>query len=44
MAGALGVSLGGPRPFGNETIADAWVGDGRARAIVSDIQRAIFLI
>ena len=31
MAGALGVFLGGPRPFGNETIAGAWVGDGRAR-------------
>ena len=44
MAGALRVSLGGARPFGNETIAGAWVGDGHARAMVSDIQRAIFLI
>jgi adenosylcobinamide-phosphate synthase len=44
MAGALGLALGGPRPFGDETIAGAWVGDGRARATVSDIQRAIFLI
>ena len=44
IAGALGVALGGPRPFGDETIAGAWVGDGRARATVSDIQRAIYLI
>ena len=44
MAGALGVALGGPRPYGNDTIAGAWIGEGRARATVSDIQRAIFLI
>ena len=44
MAGALGVALGGPRPFGDQTIAGAWIGDGRARTTVSDIQRAIFLI
>jgi len=44
LAGALGVALGGPRPFGDQTMAGAWVGDGRARATVSDIQRAIYLI
>lgn len=44
MAGALGIALGGPRPFEDETVAGAWIGDGRARATVSDIQRAIFLI
>jgi len=44
MAGALGGFLWAARPFGNETIAGAWVGDGRARAMVSDIQRVIFLI
>lgn len=43
-AGALGLALGGPRPFGDETIAGAWIGDGRARATVSDVQRAVFLI
>jgi adenosylcobinamide-phosphate synthase len=44
MAGALGVALGGPRPFGDKTLAGAWIGEGRARATVSDIQRAIFVI
>lgn len=44
MAGALGVALGGPRPFGDKTMAGSWVGDGRARATASDIQRAIYLI
>ena len=29
MAGALGVALGGPRLFNDETLAGAWVGDGR---------------
>jgi len=44
MAGALGIAVGGPQPFENETIAGAWIGDGRARAMVSDIQRAVYLI
>ncbi len=44
MAGALGVALGGPRPFGDQTTAGAWIGDGRARAQVADVQRAVFLI
>ena len=44
VAGALGVALGGPRTFGDRTVAGAWVGDGRARATSQDIQRAIFLL
>jgi adenosylcobinamide-phosphate synthase len=44
MAGALGVALGGPRPYGDDVIGGAWIGDGRARATVSDIQRAVFLL
>lgn len=44
MAGALGLALGGPRPFTEETVAGAWIGDGRARATVGDIQRAVLLI
>jgi adenosylcobinamide-phosphate synthase len=44
VAGALGVALGGPRSFGDKTVAGAWVGDGRARATSPDIQRAVFLI
>jgi len=44
MAGALGVALGGPRPFGDQTLAGTWIGDGRARARISDVQRAVFVV
>lgn len=44
MAGALGIALGGPRPFDGGTLPGKWIGDGRARATAGDINRAVFLI
>jgi adenosylcobinamide-phosphate synthase len=43
-AGALGVSLGGPRRVAGAPVAQAWIGDGRARAGVQDLARAIYLL
>jgi adenosylcobinamide-phosphate synthase len=43
MAGALGVSLGGPHPDGGVVIHEPWIGDGRARATAGDIGRALAL-
>jgi len=42
-AGALGLSLAGPRVYGGETVEDAWMGDGRADAEPGDILRALSL-
>ncbi|MBM3541164.1 MAG: cobalamin biosynthesis protein CobD [Alphaproteobacteria bacterium] len=41
MAGALGLSLGGPRRYGRETVEGAWFGDGRRDARTDDIARAL---
>jgi adenosylcobinamide-phosphate synthase len=43
MAGALGLSLAGPRVYGGVTIDDAVMGDGRRDATVADIRRALTL-
>ncbi|MFN3672130.1 MAG: adenosylcobinamide-phosphate synthase CbiB [Bosea sp. (in: a-proteobacteria)] len=43
MAGALGLRLAGPRVYGAVTVADGWMGDGRAEADASDIRRALRL-
>ncbi len=43
MAGALGLRLAGPRVYGTERVADAWMGDGRAEADADDIARALRL-
>lgn len=43
MAGALGLSLGGPHRDGGVVITEAWIGDGRARATPADIGRALAL-
>jgi adenosylcobinamide-phosphate synthase len=43
MAGALGLSLGGPRIYAEGTVADSWIGDGRARATHRDIRRALYV-
>lgn len=43
MAGALGLALAGPRSYQGETVADHWMGDGRARATHKDISRALLL-
>jgi adenosylcobinamide-phosphate synthase len=37
MAAVLGVRLAGPRSYGGETVADAWMGDGRAEVTAQDI-------
>ncbi len=42
-AGALGLSLAGPRRYGGVMIQDAWMGEGRARATAADIRRALLL-
>jgi adenosylcobinamide-phosphate synthase len=43
MAGALGLSLAGPRVYGSERIEDAYMGDGRREATAADIARALRL-
>ena len=44
IAGALGLSLAGPRRYGNELVDDAWMGDGRAAATVTDVRRTLRLL
>lgn len=43
MAGALDLSLAGPRHYPQLTVNDKWIGEGRARATVGDIRRALYL-
>ena len=43
MAGALGLSLGGPRAYGTDAVDGVWLGDGRADATAADIDRALRL-
>jgi adenosylcobinamide-phosphate synthase len=43
MAGALGLSLAGPRCYGGVTVEDALMGDGRRDAQAGDILRALAL-
>jgi adenosylcobinamide-phosphate synthase len=43
MAGALGLTLAGPRRYPEGLIDDPWLGDGSARAATSDIVRALHL-
>ncbi len=43
FAGALGLRLAGPRVYGAEQVADAFMGDGRCEADVDDIRRALRL-
>jgi adenosylcobinamide-phosphate synthase len=43
MAGALGLSLAGPRVYGGVPIDDATMGDGRRDATATDIRRALML-
>jgi adenosylcobinamide-phosphate synthase len=43
MAGALGLSLAGPRAYGGAKIDDATMGDGRRDATAADIRRALTL-
>jgi adenosylcobinamide-phosphate synthase len=43
MAGALALSLAGPRVYGARRVADAFMGDGRIDADAGDIRRALAL-
>ena len=43
MAGALGLSLAGPRVYGGTLVPDAFMGDGRREAEPGDIARALRL-
>jgi len=43
MAGALGLALAGPRRYVGHVVDDPWIGDGRARATVKDMHRALYL-
>ena len=43
MAAALGIRIGGPRSYGGETMALAWMGRGRALVTAADLQRALRL-
>src|SRR3954470_9813188 len=41
MAGAIGLTLAGPRHYADEIVADPWIGGGTARATTTDIGRAL---
>ena len=43
MAGALGLSLAGPRNYDGVRVDDALMGDGRRDANAADIRRALAL-
>jgi adenosylcobinamide-phosphate synthase len=43
MAGALGLSLAGPRAYAGVRVDDAMMGDGRRNANAADIRRALAL-
>ncbi|MEI6557920.1 MAG: cobalamin biosynthesis protein [Rhodospirillaceae bacterium] len=43
MAGALGLALGGPFRQGEVMVREVWIGQGRARATPTDIDRALAL-
>lgn len=43
MAGALGLSLGGPHAYDGAETQSAWLGDGRREANAADVQAALAL-
>jgi adenosylcobinamide-phosphate synthase len=43
MAGALGLSLGGPRSYGGKETDGAWLGNGRREAKAADVYAALEL-
>lgn len=43
MAGALKLSLSGPRRYPGLVVDDPWIGDGTARATARDVTRALSL-
>jgi adenosylcobinamide-phosphate synthase len=44
MAGSLGLRLAGPRRYGGQMVADAWMGDGTPLATPADIHRALAIL
>ena len=44
MAGGLGLALAGPRHYPGYVADEPWIGDGRARAGIVDIHRALFAL
>jgi adenosylcobinamide-phosphate synthase len=44
MAGALGLSLGGPRRYGSDLVREAWLGSGSPEATPADIRRALGIL
>jgi len=44
MAGGLDLALAGPRRYPGYSVDEKWIGSGRARALVSDIHRALFVM
>ncbi len=43
MAGALNLTLAGPRRYPGRVVNDPWIGDGTAKATHRDIRRALYL-
>ncbi|MBI5165247.1 MAG: cobalamin biosynthesis protein [Magnetospirillum sp.] len=43
MAGALDLALGGPRRYPGVVVDETWLGQGRAKATVAEIDRALVL-
>jgi adenosylcobinamide-phosphate synthase len=43
VAGALGLAIAGPRRYGQRTVDDHWMGDGRRQAGAADVRRALAL-
>jgi adenosylcobinamide-phosphate synthase len=41
MAGALGISLSGPRVYEGEQVVEPWIGDGERFLGPADIRRAL---
>lgn len=44
LAGALGLSLAGPRREGEVVVREGWLGDGRARVTTGDVKPALALL
>jgi len=44
MAGGLDLALAGPRRYESYVAEEKWIGDGRARARIGDIHRALFAL
>lgn len=43
IAGALDLALAGPRRYAERIVQDPWIGDGRARAVPTDMFRAMLV-